>query len=207
MRDVNKEPIFKSVFADKWNSLPIVMKKHYANRPYSNDVVSVEGKMDISYSKLVKLFTPLLRITGILVPYKGKDVPVHVHFGSNPKTNEFRFDRIFYFPDKEPYHFRSSMLQIGRNHNDIVEVMNFGIGWKTAYKFEDNKVILEHKGYILKISSKYIRLPVTFLIGKGSAIEEAVSDNVFKMSMELRHPILGKLFEYKGTFRILKEGE
>jgi len=207
MRDVNKEPIFKSVFADKWDSLPAVMKKHYANLPYSNDVTSIEGKMDISYSKLVQLFSPLLRMTGILVPYKGTDIPVNVHFGSNPETKEFRFDRIFYFPNRKPYHFRSSMIQIGKNHNDIVEVMNFGLTWKTAYKFEDDRVILEHKGYMLKIFDKYINLPITFLLGKGSAVEEAISDDCFKMRMELNHPILGILFEYKGTFRILGEAE
>lgn len=207
MKDLNKEPIFKSVFAEQWENLPVVMKKHYANCPYSSDVVSIDGKMDISYSRITAIFIPILRITGILVPYKGKDIPVTVHFGSSPKTKEFRFDRIFYFPDRNPYHFRSSMLQIGKNHNDIIEVMRFGLAWKTKYCFENNKVILKHRGYMLKIFGKYINLPITFLLGKGYAEEISISDDSFEMWMDIKHPLFGKLFEYKGVFRILEKNE
>ena len=43
----NSEPTFKSVFGASWDDLPPVMKQHYANQPYSNDEVTVEGTLDV----------------------------------------------------------------------------------------------------------------------------------------------------------------
>lgn len=40
------EPIFKSIFGESWDFLSPVMKKHYANRPYTDDVTVVEGTLD-----------------------------------------------------------------------------------------------------------------------------------------------------------------
>jgi hypothetical protein len=56
------QPIFQVVFRQQWAQIPPVMQKHYTNRPYSNDVVTVDGKMDIKFSWLVKLLSPLLRV-------------------------------------------------------------------------------------------------------------------------------------------------
>ncbi len=33
------EPIFAEVFGAQWDRLPPALKAHYANRPFSNDVV------------------------------------------------------------------------------------------------------------------------------------------------------------------------
>ena len=48
-------PIFQSIFGEQWSVLPPVMHKHYANRPRSNDVVTVEGLMKVEVSLFVKL--------------------------------------------------------------------------------------------------------------------------------------------------------
>ena len=51
-----REQIFKSVFGTAWDKLPPVFQKRYINRPYSNDITSLEGEMDISFSKIISLF-------------------------------------------------------------------------------------------------------------------------------------------------------
>ncbi len=43
----------------------------YANRPYSNDVVTLDGVMDIKLSKLTRAMKPLFKVFGTLVPYEG----------------------------------------------------------------------------------------------------------------------------------------
>jgi len=193
-------PIFKSVFGHQWQSLPSVMHKHYANRPYSNDVVTVEGKMQVEVSRFARLLSPLLRLAGALVPYAGKDIPVTVRFCSESDSNVFCFDRIFYFHGRAPYHFRSRMVPV--KGGEVIEFMRIGIGWKARYRYDGRKVILEHRGYVVKFLGILLRLPLELLMGSGYAEEEAMSDDRFRMYMDIRHFLFGKVYAYMGVFTV-----
>lgn len=194
-------PIFQSVFGEQWQTLPPVMHQHYANRPCSHDTVIVEGTMDISFGTLAKILNPLLRILGALVPYQGTHIPTTVTFRSEPDSNAFCFDRAFHFPEKPVYHFRSRMIPQGGNL--IIEYMRFGIGWRTAYTYEQGKVFMRHKGYVWKLFGIVIPLPLALLFGKGYAEEEAISDTSFRMRMEVVHPLWGEVYAYQGTFKVV----
>jgi len=122
----NKQPIFKSIFGSSWSKLPIVIQKHYANRPYSNDVVTVKGKMDIEFNWFGKLCAPLFRIFGTLIPYQGKNIETTVHYKSSKTDNSFSFDRILHFPNKKPFYLRSKMVPI--KGKKVIEYMGFGFG-------------------------------------------------------------------------------
>lgn len=199
------QPIFQSIFGKQWQSLPEVMHKHYANRPYSHDITKLEGKMNIYYSGVMALFIPLLKLFGTLVPYQGKNIPVTIHYRSHPNSAAFYYDRTFYFPEKEPYHFRSYMIQI--KNNDVVEFMHFGIGWRMLYLYDGEKIILQHKNYVWKIFHWLIPLPISLLLGKCHVEEKAISDDSFRMDMTITHPLFGKLFEYQGEFNLLDSAQ
>lgn len=96
-----KESRFKMVFGSEWNKLPSVFQKRYINRPYSNDITTVEGKMEINYSGLMACLIPFFRLFHVLVPYKGKNIPVKVDFRSEPDSDIVCLDRKFYFPGKK----------------------------------------------------------------------------------------------------------
>lgn len=196
-----KEPIFKPVFGNNWEVLPLVFRKHYANRPYSNDVVTAKGKMNIKYSFLAKLMLPLFKLLKTLVPYQGENIPTTVYFRSDMDSARFHYDRQFDFPGKPAYYFRSYMVQI--KDNIVVEFMRFGIGWRTRFTSEGNKVILNHAGYVWRLFGFIIPLPISLIIGTGYAEEEALSETEFKMKMEITHPLFGKVFEYSGEFKCL----
>lgn len=176
------------------------MHKHYANRPYSADVVTVEGLMKIEVYFFAKLLRPLFMIAGALVPYAGDNVPVTVHFRSEKNSDAYCFDRIFYFPDKKPYHFRSKMHPVGGN--EVVELMPINLGWHTSYSYDGQKIIMEHRGYKIKILGKLFRLPLEFLMGKTNAWEQAKDTDNFYMYMDMRHIIFGKIYSYSGEFKI-----
>lgn len=193
-------PIFKPIFGETWDGLPPVIKKHYANRPYTNDKVTVKGQLDVSCAKHMQLLAPVFWLLGTVPPINEKSVPVTVHFESRPDTKEFCFNRIFHFKGRKPYEFRSRMVQV--KDNEVIEVMRFGISWRMNYLWEDDKVILRHKGYALKAFGHFIPLPITFLLGRGDAEEWSVDDNNFDMRATITHPLLGQIYEYKGQFRI-----
>lgn len=98
----HEDPIFKSVFGADWDKLLGVMQRHYANRPYHDDMVMVEGSMTVEASMIGKLLGPLFRLAGALVPYEGRHIPVTVLFVSDKNSEAFHFDRIFHFPAVSP---------------------------------------------------------------------------------------------------------
>lgn len=211
---MDKQPIFQSIFNEGfdegWDSLSPVMHQHYANRPYSNDLVTVEGSMEITMSPLAKLFSPLFRFTKTLVPKAGKNVAVTVHFRSEPDTSMFCFEREFRFPDGAVHRFYSRLEPIGGNQ--VVEWTGSGVGWHAGYSYSygdgpgdgpgDGKIMLKHLGYCIKVRGKRIPLPLGWLFGYGNADETPISDNSFAMAMSIRHPLFGVIYGYSGTFTI-----
>ena len=80
--------------------------------------------------------------------------------------------------------------------------MRFGFGWKMRYAWDGEKVVLSHKGYALQLFGHLIPLPLTILLGAGYAEEHPIDDNTFDMQTHITHPWWGKVYEYKGRFKI-----
>lgn len=192
--------MFTSVFQEKWKDLPKVLQKRYSNRAYSDDIVTVDGKLDVHCSWLIRLLKPFLKIFNVLVPYQGKNIPVSVSFVSKSDSETLYFNRTFSFPDKKPYRFYSRMVRL--KGDDVIEFMRFNIGWRMSCFYDGKKVVLQHRGYVWKFFGLLIPLPINLLMGKGYAEEEAISDNEFRMYFEIRHRLFGKVYGYGGNFTI-----
>ena len=93
------------------------------------------------------------------------------------------------------------MIPLGGNL--LIERMRFGLGWKLAYDWDGRKVILSHRGYVWQIGTWTIPIPLEWLIGKGYAEEEAISDERFCMWTHTLHPWFGEMFRYEGEFCII----
>jgi len=192
------EQVFKSVFGSTWDKLPPVFQKRYRNRPYSNDITTVEGKMDIHYSKMMSCLIPFFRLFRVLVPYKGRNISVKVDFCSQLDSDVVCFRRKFYFPGKPLYEFNSSMHVI-KNH-DVIERMSFGMSWRMHYFYDGKKVVMQHKAYVWRVFGFNIPMPLGILIGTGHAEEEMIDDNTYKVTMTMSHPLFGILYSYSGRF-------
>lgn len=193
-------PIFKGIFGESWDDLPIVMHKHYANRPYSTDEVIVDGTLDVMCAGPIKLLGPLMKLMGQIPAQNEKSVPVSVTFRSELNTKAFHFVRKFDFKNSTPYIFHSRMMQM--KGNEVIEIMPFGLGWKMLYRWDGEKVVLEHNGYALHLFGHFIPVPLTLLMGRGYAEEIAVDDKTFDMITHITHPWWGKVYEYKGRFTL-----
>jgi predicted DCC family thiol-disulfide oxidoreductase YuxK len=201
---LQNEPIFKRIFGEDWDKLPLVMQKHYANRPYTQDVTVVEGKLDVSCSGPFKYMAPFFWLLHGLPPMNENNVPVTVQFESDLDTPSFTFNRVFQFKNRKPYNFCSRMIPI--KNNEVMEVMRFGLCWRMNCIWENNRVKLKHKGYALYLFGHFIPLPLTRLIGVGNGEEVATSDNTFDMHVAITHPWWGKIYEYKGQFAVTSIG-
>lgn len=192
------EPIFKKVFDTSWDNLPSAFKKRYSNRVFSNDIVTVAGKMDIVISKYMRLFTPIVKFLNILVPYEGQNIPVKVDFCSHTNSNLLFLNRIFYFAGNKAYNFNTTMNALGKN--DVIESIFFNLGWRTTYYYSDKKVIMQHKGYVLRLFNFNLPLPLSYLFGIIHAEEELIDDNAYRITMIVNHPWFGELYRYAGDF-------
>jgi hypothetical protein len=197
---MHRQPIFKTIFGEQWDRLPAIMQTHYANRGYTSDEVTVTGQMNIELSRFAKLLSPFMRVTGVLAPYSGRNIPVTVHFQSEKHSNAYRLKRIFHYPGKSPYYFQSRMLP--KRGNEVIEYMHAGLGWHAAYSFDGQRVRLVHRGYVLKCFGRFLRLPLEFLLGKAYAEEWATSADSFNMQLEMRHPYFGQIYTYSGQFTL-----
>lgn len=195
------KPIFQDIFGASWTDLPAVMKKHYANRPYSSDVTTVEGLLDVQCSGPIKYLAPLFWFMGGIPPHNEQQVPVTVTFESQQNNTCFYFNRIFNFKSRKSYCFKSRMVQT--KNNEVIEIMRFGLGWKMSYAWQNNQVTLSHKGYVLHLFGYYIPLPLTFILGAGNAHETAIDDRTFDMSVAITHPWWGKIYQYQGRFKLI----
>lgn len=191
-----KEPLFKSVFDEHWDTLPPALKRHYAVRPFSKDVVKVEGHLNVTVSRLVRIIS---KLTGTLLAQSGKNIPVTIVFRSG-ESGAFHFDRTFCFPGTGDVSF-SSHADLMRGMN-VVEFVRFGIGWRSAYEWDGSKICLQHRGYVWRVFGITIPLPLGILLGRVQAEEIPLSDEKFSMWMQVTHPLLGKTFGYDGEFRI-----
>ena len=197
---MSKAPLFQSIFGVPWAELPPVMQKHYAVRPYSLDRVVVKVIMTIRRSRLVRFLSPLLNIFGALAPYDGENVPATVTFYSGPETSDFHIERVFEPPDKPAFRFHSRLVQVAGS--DVIEYMRFGLGWRAHYRTSGNRVTLTHIGYYWRLGKFLIPVPFVWVLGKGAATEEVLTDNRFKMWMTITHPLFGVTYGYEGTFDI-----
>lgn len=198
----DRQPIFAAILGEQWDKLPLVMKKHYANHPYCNETVIIKGKMTIHYMGWGNRIFPLFKWLGVWVPFKGKDITVDVNLKSYPHSPDLHFERIYYFHQQKPYHFHSRMIHV--KDNEVVELMPFNVGWRVNYVYEGGKVLLKHKGYVLKFFQWFIPIPLGWIMGEGNAIEQPVSEDAFMMQFEMYHPWFGKVYEYGGEFFIGK---
>ena len=80
--------------------------------------------------------------------------------------------------------------------------MRFGLGWKMKCYFQNNKVHLEHVGFICQIGKYQIPLPLHFILGTPYAYKTAIDDTNFAMYFEIIHPLFGNVFGYQGIFTL-----
>jgi hypothetical protein len=174
------------------------MKKRFSNRPYTNDVVVVSGVMTIKRSRWMRLISPILKISGALIQQDGENIPVTVKFRSEINSSKYWFDREFKF--SPPIHFKSYMMNI--KDNIMVEFMRFNMGWRSKFSVDGDRVLMTHHGFVFRFFNILIPMPTGLLLGKCNVIERQISDNTFSMEMNLTHFLFGKIYEYKGTFKM-----
>lgn len=197
----DRQPVFQAVLGPQWQALGEVIRRHYFLRPYSDDRITVSGVMhEVHHNWLARLMMPFARIAGALVPYRGRDVPIDVHYDCRPDDGNIYWNRVFRFDGRPPFHFRSHMEQTGPGQ--VIEFVRLGIGLRLRVSAEDGALVFRDAGYVWRLFGLDVPLPVGLLLGRAYVEERPVDAERFSMKMHLRHPLFGEVFRYSGSFSV-----
>jgi len=195
--DNNKpEPLMRRILGASWEQLAAPVRAHF--NVTAGSPVRVSGVMDeVAQRGIGRLLFPLFGLFGVLVPYHGRDVPFSVEYSAD---NDFLYwNREFLFPGKRPYVFDSRMCFQAPGVG--VEFVRFGIGIVMSVFCVDGALVFQSNGFGIKLGRRWLPLPIGWLIGRARIVEWGEGD-LLRMEMTLDHPWLGRLFVYKGRFRI-----
>lgn len=195
-------PVFQAVLGADWSKLGPVIRRHYFLRPRSRDAITVAGTMDeVWHSPLARvLLVPFGRLFGGIVPYRGTAVPIEVHYTARPGDATIHWDRVFRFPGRRPFHFRSYMEP--QSPGRVIEFVRFGLGIRLHVTAEDGALVFRDQGYVWRLFGRDIPLPMGLLFGRATVEERPADDHNFTMRLVMTHPVFGDLFRYQGRFAL-----
>ncbi|MEM5528533.1 DUF4166 domain-containing protein [Gammaproteobacteria bacterium AS21] len=197
---MSEKSVFQLVLGDDWDRLGSIIRRHYFLKPKSVDYICVSGKMSqIHHSNVAKLLIPFGLLFGALVPYRGKDIAVDVHYTSKPNNGNLYWDRVFKFR-RGDFHFKSYMEPV--KQGEVIEFVRFGIGIRLNVSAEQGALVFRDVGYIWRVLGCDIPIPGRWLMGKVYVEERPIDERFFSMKMTLEHPLLGALFTYRGVFEL-----
>ena len=190
--------MFKNILSDQWALLSPAVQQHYGIT--DGEEISLQGELAVKHGTFIKLLMPLIRLTGALVPVEGEKFIVTV---DNKRIGDTFYWHRRFNKDNKVYKFKSKMQQYG---NDIVEFVGLGIGIRMGISVVNGGLVYEDKGYVIKLGSLLIPIPLGLLVGRSHIEEFSTKDspNDIDMRFVMNHPWFGFGFSYMGFFNINK---
>lgn len=190
--------MFKEILSDEWPLLNPVLQQHYGIK--EGESIRMHGELAVRHGKFIKLLMPFIRLTGALVPVAGDNFIVTVE---NKRIGDTLYWHREFKKENKVYSFNSKMQQFG---NNIVEFVGLGIGIRMGLKVQDGGLVYEDKGYVFKLGSRLIPIPLNLLMGKSEIEEFKRNDKPgeFDMRFTVNHPWFGFAFSYMGHLTLEK---
>ncbi len=201
-RDKCMVNIYERLLGDTYKKLHPELQKRYAITEENS--FTGEGKMDEIYggSFFVKLILKIASKFRMFFSERGKEVPFTIHNTAerDEHGNELvRWNRTFYFRNKKRYF--NAVMKFDENEivdyfgepHILVSTLNFHIDEMGAMHISSKKQWF----YMFR---RKIPLP-RFLYGEANIVESYdETKQCFRIHVQVRNPLIGSLFSYKGTF-------
>lgn len=202
MQDEITQPVVKQALGTRWDDLSAIVRRHYDMCPGEPSALTITGTMEeVFHSKMAKPFLLPARFFGALIPYSGRNIPTHVTNRTLEDDRQSMFwHRQLQFPGRPTSTFRSRMVYL--RDDEIIEYVRFGLGIRMRLSVEHDALIFTSRGYLWNLGWFSISIPDWLLLGQARIIEQAISDDDFRIDFDITHPLFGRTFGYRGTFSI-----
>ncbi|MGE6346925.1 DUF4166 domain-containing protein [Bacillus mycoides] len=196
--------IYERLLGDSYKRLHPKLQERYAITK-GNSFIG-EGEMDEIYggSFFVKLILKITSKFRMFFSERGQKVPFVIHNTAerDEQGKEFvRWNRTFYFHNKKRYF--NAVMKLDEENNEIVDY--FGephilVSTLNFYIDEAGAMHISSKKQWFYMFGRKIKLP-RFLYGEAKIVE-SYDDALqcFRIHVQVRNPVVGSLFSYKGTF-------
>ena len=165
-----------------------------------------EGKMDEIYggSFFVKLILKIASKFRMFFSERGEEIPFTIQ--NIAERDEYgqelvRWNRTFYFHNKKRYF--NAVMQLDENENEIVDYFGEPHLLVSTLHFHIDELGAMHissKKQWFYMFGRKMPLP-KFLYGEAKIVESYDATlQCFRIHVQVRNPLIGSLFSYKGTF-------
>ncbi|HDR8172849.1 TPA: DUF4166 domain-containing protein [Bacillus thuringiensis] len=196
--------IYERLLGDTYKKLHPELQKRYAIT--EDNSFTGEGKMDEIYggSFFVKLILKIASKFRMFFSERGKEVPFTIHNTAERDEHGHelvRWNRTFYFHNKKRYF--NAVMQLDEENNEIVDCFGEPHILVSTLNFHIDEVGAMHissKKQCFFMFGRKIPLP-RFLYGEAKIVESYDETlQCFRIHVQVRNPLIGSLFSYKGTF-------
>jgi len=116
--------------------------------------------------------------------------------------NQLHWKRHIQLPDGREMTFNSRWEAAG--DHAIIEYVNAFMGVKMQLQVADG-LVYEGVHLVLKLGLIRLLLPEWLLLGHSHIVEKALDEDHFHMEFHLQHPLLGRLYRYRGYFHTISQ--
>ena len=204
MSQLQNISLFEQALGPDWARLAPAVQKHYGLALDSSDHIELEGRMSVHYPLPAFVLLGFARLFGGPVLLREENIPVRVKNSTRSGSKAMFWHRAFKRPGKKAVLFRSFMVHAGGQ--EIIEyvgkqgLVNMGI--RMAIREEEEVLIYESTGYLLKIGPVKLPVPGHILLGRARIEERGLDEHRIAMKFGINHPLLGRVYSYAGLFRL-----
>lgn len=187
-----------------------------------SDRMEFEGTMQEIWSR-PKLFKPLFFLfykSGMMISKTGKEIPVKLVIEPQEDTNgvpQLAWKRTFFFLNNDGEVIKQEFNTISsydQGQDSLMDMIGPGkmLRFQLRLEFDGEKLKILNNRFGLKNPFGILWFPkllTKLLVGSGG-VSQYVDEqdlNTFHMELELKHPLLGGFFGYKGTIHLVNPEE
>jgi hypothetical protein len=199
---------FEPVFAAQQSEIPLSFQEEFLRSPEDPFRVILEGKMHRIWHR-PRWLGPVFRVLGrlgILVPYTGQDIPttLRVEPGRDEDGRPYHVcRRTFYFPSVVQF-TTTTIYEQGR----VVDVVGPGnlLHIASHARFHPPATFTQRTARVaIRVGPLRWQLPGwlwPWLLGVVRFVQtaDATEAHTLHVRLAVRHPLLGDVFGYEGTF-------
>ncbi len=193
--------VFEQILGKKFKELHPILKIHY-NLHEPGEMRVFEGRMDeIKVSKVALILRPAFKLLNAFTPIPGKNIKTLLKNSVCVKDSSMLWNRTFYY-DRRIIDFNTKM--ICNSPGFVTEYVGMGLGIVMQVDIRDSKLRFESTHYHWNL--RFFRIPIPHFLSPGKAVinEFAIDSNTLAVDFQVKHPLFGKMFGYKGTFNYVK---
>lgn len=184
-----------------WRQLKPEIRARFSVRPGPGSRIRYAGVMHrVELSFMGWLFAQFCRLFGTpLAPRRGRDVPMSIELRDDPVLGGVAWQRRYDFHPHDPFTVCSTK-SFGEQ-GELTEHIGSGFSMSLRLVERQGDLVFVSRGYFVRIATWTIRIPHWLTPGTTVVRHEQIRGPLFRFSLDVQHPLLGRTIYQQGEFR------